>query len=127
MLSFYNQTDRFGRLTPMTPPSDPLDNLLNSLSTPPDPSPRLAAEVWRRIALSESEQGETDGWWPRVESWFSRPSFAVMFIAICGLTGLFFAELRVNSLQRERSAQLARSYLLLIDPLLNAPDIQSHP
>ena len=50
-----------------------------------------------------------------------------MFITICGLTGLFFAELRVNSLQRERSAQLARSYLLLIDPLLNAPDIQSRP
>ena len=50
-----------------------------------------------------------------------------MFIAVCGLTGLFVAELRVNSLQRERSAQLARSYLLLIDPLLNAPDIQTRP
>ena len=111
----------------MTPPTDPLDTLLSSWSKTPDPSPRLSAEVWRKIALSESEQGENDTWWPRIEAWFSRPSFAVMFIALCALTGLFFAELRVNSLQRERSAQLARSYLLLIDPLLNAPDIQSHP
>jgi type VI protein secretion system component VasK len=112
---------------PMTPPNDPLDTLLDSWSKTPDPSPRLPAEVWRKIALTESEQSETEAWWPRIENWFSRPSFAVMFIAVCALTGLFFAELRVNNLQRERSAQLARSYLLLIDPLLNAPDIQSHP
>ena len=111
----------------MTPPIDPLDTLLNSWSNPPDPSPRLSAEVWRKIALTESEQNETHGWWAQIEGWFSRPSFAVMFIATCALTGLFFAELRVNSLQRERSAQLARSYLLLIDPLLNAPDIQNRP
>lgn len=39
----------------------------------------------------------------------------------CALLGLFMAELRVSHLQRERNAQLARSYLLLIDPLLNTP------
>ena len=111
----------------MKPPIEPLDNLLSSWSKTPDPSPRLSVEVWRKIALSESEQNESNGWWSVIESWFARPSFAVMFIATCALTGLFFAELRVNSLQRERSAQLARSYLLLIDPLLNAPDIQNHP
>lgn len=112
---------------PMTPPTDPLETLLNSWKDTPDPSSRLSAEVWRKIALSESEQTETEGWWPRIEGWFSRPSFAVMFIAICAVSGLFFAELRVSSIQRERSAQLARSYLLLIDPLLRAPDIQNHP
>lgn len=111
----------------MTPPPDPLDPLLNSWSQTPDPAPRLAAEVWRKVALTESDQSESLGWWAHIEGWFSRPSFAVMFIATCALTGLFFAELRVNSLQRERSAQLARSYLLLIDPLLNAPDIQGRP
>lgn len=111
----------------MTPPLDPLDPLLSSWSKTPDPSQRLPAEIWRKIALSESEQSESTGWWPQVEHWFSRPSFAVMFIAICAITGLFFAELRVNNLQRERSVQLARSYLLLIDPLLKAPDIQSSP
>lgn len=111
----------------MTPPTDPLDPLLSSWSKTPDPSQRLSADVWRKIALTESEAGESTGWWPQIESWFSRPSFAVMFVAICALTGLFCAELRVNNLQRERSAQLARSYLLLIDPLLKAPDIQSSP
>jgi len=118
---------RSDRMHPMTPPNDPLDTLLDCWANTPDPSPRLPAEVWRKIALTESEQSETEAWWPRIENLFSRPSFAVMFIAVCALTGLFFAELRVNNLQRERSAQLARSYLLLIDPLLNAPDIQSHP
>ena len=111
----------------MIPPSDPLDPLLSCWSKTPDPSQRLSAEVWRKIALAESEQSESTGWWSQVENWFSRPSFAVMFIAICAITGLFFAELRVNNLQRERSVQLARSYLLLIDPLLKAPDIQSSP
>ena len=111
----------------MNPPNDPLDTLLDSWSKTPEPADRLAAEVWRKIALAESEQEELKGGWSRIESWFSRPSFAVMFIALCALTGLFVAELRVNTLQRERSAQLARSYLLLIDPLLNAPDIQNHP
>ena len=111
----------------MTPPIEPLDPLLNSWSKTPDPAPRLSSEVWRRIALHESESVESSGWWTQIESWFARPSFAVMFIATCALAGLYFAELRVNNLQRERSAQLARSYLLLIDPLLNAPDIQNRP
>ena len=111
----------------MKPPLEPLDPLLDSWSKTPNPSSRLSIEVWRRIALSESEQSESIGWWSQIDGWFSRPSFAVMFVAICALTGLFFAELRVNNLQRERSAQLARSYLLLIDPLLNAPDIQNRP
>jgi hypothetical protein len=43
-----------------------------------------------------------------------------MFVASCALLGLFLAEVRVNRLQRERSSQLARSYLQLIDPLLRA-------
>lgn len=111
----------------MKQPDDPLDPLLNRWSTTPEPSARLSAEVWRKIAVAESEPGGSEGWWAHVEGLFARPSFAVMFIAICTLTGLFMAELRVNNLQRERSAQLARSYLLLIDPLLNAPDIQNRP
>ena len=111
----------------MTPPLDPLDPLLSSWSNTPDPSQQLSAEVWRKIALAESEQSESIGWWPQIENWFSRPSFAVMFIALCALSGLFFAELRVSNLQRERSAQLARSYLLLIDPLLKGPDIHNNP
>ena len=41
--------------------------------------------------------------------------------------GLFLAEWRVNQVQRERSAQIARSYLLLIDPLLKANTVAHNP
>lgn len=106
----------------MTTPPDPLDPLLNRWSETPEPSPRLASEVWQRISLQESTPAEPPGFWAVVESWFARPPFAALFITSCVLLGLFLAELRVSHQQRERSAQLARSYLQLIDPLLNAPD-----
>lgn len=101
---------------------DPLDPLLDHWSETPEPSPRLASEVWRRIALAE-EAREPHGFWAGIEAWFSRPPFAVMFVASCALLGLFLAEVRVNQQQRERSTQLARSYLQLIDPLLKAEPI----
>jgi hypothetical protein len=62
-----------------------------------------------------------------MESWFSRPPFAAMFIASCALLGLFLAELRLNHAQRERNTQLARSYLQLIDPLLTGDQIARQP
>ena len=105
----------------MNPSPDPLDPLLDRWSETPDPSPRLAASVWQRIALDEREPFPSRGWWAAVEAWFGRPAFAVSFVVGCALVGLFMAELRVSHLQRERNAQLARSYLLLIDPLLNTP------
>lgn len=111
----------------MKPPPEPLDDLLNQWSDLPTPPPRLATEVWRKVALADAESAQPAGWWAHVEEWFSRPSFAVMFVALCALSGLFLAEMRVHNLQRERSAQLARSYLLLIDPLLNAPDLKNQP
>jgi len=102
----------------MNTPPDPLDPLLDRWSDPPEPPSRLAADVWHRIALTENEPAAPAGWWTTVESWFARPPFAILFVASCALLGLFLAELRVNHLQRERSEQLARSYLQLIDPLL---------
>lgn len=39
----------------MNTPPDPLDPLLDRWSETPDPSPRLSANVWQRIALSERE------------------------------------------------------------------------
>ncbi len=105
----------------MNPPPDPLDPLLDRWTETPDPSPRLSANIWQRIAVSERAGASPAGWRAALENWFSRPAFAVGFVAGCMLLGLFMAELRVSHLQRERSAQLARSYLLLIDPLLNAP------
>jgi hypothetical protein len=108
-------------------PRDPLDPLLDHWSETPEPSTRLASEVWRRIALAdEAEMARTAGW-RGTGSWFSRPPFAAMFVASCALLGLFLAELRLNHAQRERNAQLARSYLQLIDPLLKSDPIARQP
>lgn len=110
-------------------PPDPLDPLLDRWAETPEPSPRLASEVWRRIAEAEgaTHPHAPQGFWAGVEAWFSRPSLAAMFVACCALLGLFLAEVRVNHLQRERSAQLARSYLQLIDPLLKGTTIAHNP
>ncbi len=105
----------------MNTPPDPLDPLLDRWSEIPDPSIRLSANVWQRIALSENKTSRTTDVWATLESWLGRPAIAVGFVTACALLGLFMAELRVSHMQRERSAQLARSYLLLIDPLLTAP------
>jgi len=63
-------------------------------------------------------KGGPPGWWARMEVAFARPSFAAAFVIACVLLGLFLAEARISRLQAERSAQLAKSYLRLIDPLL---------
>ena len=104
----------------MPSPPDPLDPLLNHWKEIPAPPPRLAAEVWRRLAHAKMETAVPPAWWSPLEAWFARPPFAVLFVASCALLGLFFAEVRINRLESERSAQLARSYLQLIDPLLHA-------
>jgi hypothetical protein len=109
----------------MPTPPDPLDPLLDRWSEPQEPSPNLAPEVWRRIAHLESRG--LDGLWPEVLAWLSRPPFAAMFVACCALLGLFLAEVRVNREQREHSAQLARSYLQLIDPLLRTEPVPKQP
>jgi hypothetical protein len=102
----------------MHPPPDPLDNLLDRWAETPAPPAHLATEVWRRIAVAESP-AERPGFLARIEAMFSRPSFAVAFVAACMLLGLFLAEVRLSRLQAERSAQLAQSYLRLIDPLID--------
>ncbi|HVU16846.1 MAG TPA: hypothetical protein VHD32_07970 [Candidatus Didemnitutus sp.] len=109
----------------MTSTPDPLDPLLDRWKETPEPPPRLQAEIWRRIAIAEKTAGP-EGFRAVVESWFARPPFAAMFVVSCALLGLFLAEVRVGHLQRERSQQLARSYLQLIDPLLTA-DNDRHP
>lgn len=103
-----------------TPPPDPLDPLLDRWTEPAGPAPDIAPEVWRRIALADHRGREAGGFWGDVDAWLSRPPFAVLFVTCCALLGLFLAEVRVNRMQSERSAQLARSYLQLIDPLMKA-------
>ena len=110
----------------MTPPPDPLDPLLDRWSETPEPPPRLSADVWHRISLTESESEKAPSGWAAIEAWFARPPFAIMFITSCALLGLYLAEVRVNRLESERSAQLARSYLQLIDPLLAAKTEEQH-
>lgn len=102
----------------MPPPSDPLDPLLERWRDAAPPLPEhLTAEVWRRIAAAETPDPHLS-LFARVEAVFSRPSFAVAFVAACTLLGLFLAEVRLSRLQTEHNAQLAQSYLKLIDPLL---------
>ena len=106
----------------MNPPPDPLDNLLDQWAETPAPPAHLPSEVWRRIAVTES-RAEPPGFLARVEVMFSRPSFAVAFVAACMLLGLFMAEVRLSRLQAERSTQLAQSYLRLIDPLIDQSNV----
>lgn len=111
----------------MPTPPDPLDPLLNRWAEPSEPGPSLAPEVWRRIALLDHGGHEPVGFWSDVDTWLSRPPFAILFVTCCALLGLFLAEVRVNRLQREHGAQLARSYLQLIDPLLKADKVAKLP
>ncbi len=104
-----------------TPPDDPLDPLLDRWSSTPDPSPNLSAKVWQQIATHDASDDEMVGPWTLLMHWLGRPAFAVGFVTACALLGLFLAEVRVSYAQRERNAQLARSYLQLIDPLINTP------
>ena len=106
----------------MKPPPEPLDSLLDRWSKTPEPPPRLAADIWNRIALAEKQAVASPAWWTVVETWFNRPPFAALFVACCALLGLFLAEIRVSRQQEERNQQLARSYLQLIDPLLTSQD-----
>lgn len=64
-------------------------------------------------------RAERPGLLARLDAVFSRPSFAIAFVAACMLLGLFLAEVRLSRLQAARSAQLAESYLRLIDPLID--------
>jgi len=102
----------------MRSPPDHLDPLLErwralapKLETP------LAPDVWRRIRTAQG--AERPCLLAALAAAFARPSFAAAFVTACVLAGLFVAELRVSRLQAERNVQLARSYVRLIDPLLN--------
>lgn len=104
---------------------DPLDPLLDRWNRVPSAPHRLEAEVWRRIAVEESDE-QRPSLWDRIDAVFRRPSFACAFVVACMLAGLFVAEARLSRLHDERSAQIARSYLRLIDPLLADPS-SAHP
>lgn len=101
----------------MNSPVDPLDALLNRCGPAPEPPAHLLSKVRRRLAARP-----TAGWlaWTeRLDTVFTRPSFAAAFITACVLLGLFLAETRVSRLHEAQGAQIARSYVQLIDPLLS--------
>ena len=99
----------------MSTPPDPLDSLLQRLPAPP-PAESVAPAIWRRIAEEKMTAG-SPGWLARLETAFSRPSFAALFVIACTLLGLFLAEVRVSHLRKEQHVQLVQSYLRLVDPL----------
>ncbi len=102
----------------MQTPPDPLDPLLERWRAVAPPLERsLGPDVCQRIraaAVSETRAG----WWGRVEAVFAQPAFASVFVTACVLLGLFLAEIRLSRLQADRNTQLARSYVRLIDPLV---------
>jgi len=101
----------------MTPSPDPLDDLVKRWGENAPPLPAsVRPEVWRRVARAEAAPLKA-GWLARLEADFARPAFAGAFIAACTLLGLFLAEVRLSRLHAQRDAQLARSYLTLVDPL----------
>ena len=102
-------------------PEPDLDRLLNRWTDVPPPPERLSAEVWQRIA--ESEELAKPGPLARLHEVFTRPSFVATFVAACTLLGLFLAELRRSHIAAEHNEQLVRSYLQLIDPLLQTASL----
>ena len=103
-------------------PQDPLDDLLNRWQPPADQIPDLRAEVRRELTRVRTEDS---GWFSRMEQIFARPSFAVTFVAACVLLGLFLAEARVSRQHQLYGAQIARSYVQLIDPLVTTDVVTS--
>jgi hypothetical protein len=99
-------------------PREPLDELLARWNPPPGVMPDLRAEIRRELARARAVDRGT--WFSRLDSAFSRPSFAIAFISACVLLGLFLAEARVTQLHARYGAQVARSYVQLIDPLLES-------
>lgn len=97
---------------------DPLDDLLDRWQPPADRVPDLRAEIRREIAGAQPTR--RGSWLTRFETAFTRPSFAIAFVSACVLLGLFLAEARVSRLHAEYSAQIARNYVQLIDPLLDS-------
>ncbi|MCX6951976.1 MAG: hypothetical protein NTV51_07395 [Verrucomicrobia bacterium] len=105
----------------MHPPSDPLDGLLERWrAVTPPLGQTVAPEVRQRIRAVRADGARAE-WRRRLEAAFAPPAFAAAFVSACVLLGLFLAEVRLSRLQADRNAQLARSYVRLIDPLLAAP------
>lgn len=100
----------------MNLPVDPLDELLNRCAPAPEPPAQLAAKIRRHLAASPAAAPLS--WGLRLDVVFGRPSFAAAFIAACVLLGLFLAEARLSRWHAARGAEMARSYVQLIDPLI---------
>ena len=95
---------------------DPLEPLLQQWKVETQEH-SLTGEVWREIERREAASSRTS-LFERLETVFARPSFSIVFVICCVLFGLFLAEIRVAQIQSDRSTALARSYLQLINPLL---------
>src|SRR6185295_13799023 len=82
--------------TTMATPPDPLDSSFERWRADTPALPRsVTAEVWKRIDRAEKHPGLA-GVLARIELAFTRPAFAVAFVAMCVLLGLFIAEMRLS-------------------------------
>jgi len=97
-------------------PPDFLERLLERRRHEPPPLD-LRRDVWWRISVAEN-RAPAGGLRATIDGWFAQWPFAALFVTTCILVGLLCAEVRQNGIDRERNVQLARSYLVLINPLL---------
>lgn len=101
----------------MSQEPDSLSELIRRFDAPPPLPPGLELKVRTRVELSRARPPSL---FARIDATFARPSFAAVFVVGCVLLGLFTAEARIAHSQAEQTARLERSYLALIDPVVNS-------
>lgn len=109
----------------MSTTPDPLDPMFARWQADTPALPRsVRSEVWNRIEHEEAHPGFA-GWFARIETAFCRPAFAMAFVAICVLLGLFLAETRLTATHAERAAELEQKYLSLQYLSLLDPQVET--
>ncbi|HEY3754533.1 MAG TPA: hypothetical protein VGL42_00125 [Opitutaceae bacterium] len=96
---------------------DPFSELIRRFDAPAPLLSDLERKVRARIELKRARKPSL---FDRIDATFASPSFATVFVVGCVLLGLFTAEARIAHSQAEQTARLERSYLELIDPLVNS-------
>src|SRR5258708_33169769 len=80
--------------------------------------PRTADEVWRRIALTQT-QSRSDAFGiflKRIQSAFARPAFAGMYVAVLVIVGIITGSLVGSARFERRRDQLGVRYLASVNP-----------
>lgn len=97
---------------------DELDVLLDQWRNTPEPDPHIKQRIWARIAAQDGAmtgRSRPGPWLVRAFKLLSQPLGASAFLALCILLGIAMAEFRISKLQKDRTEELARNYMALIE------------